>query len=51
VTPVSTHVAKVWRVDNSPFWRWACTCGKAGASTAERGARDAAAVHEHRIRR
>ena len=47
VTPVSTHVGKVWRADFDT-WRWVCSCGKTGASSSEWGAYRAEQAHEHR---
>jgi hypothetical protein len=45
---VITHDAKLWRVDESAVWRWACSCGVTGASTSELGAELRATTHEHR---
>jgi hypothetical protein len=48
VAPVP-HVTHIWHSDS--VWRWACSCGRAGASTAETGAHIAAEQHAHNVRR
>ena len=45
---MNPHDAKVWRVDDSALWRWHCSCGRGGVSTAEHGAYLAAEIHHHR---